>query len=183
MLVEVIRVETSLGKIVITYSVGREKISRRRSTVGRDVKKKLMKLREGDRKRDILYKVASIIEELARKNNAVVVIGDIGGDDKERMERNRDGRLRHRIHRWSVSKLIELLEDRPIHVVKVSEKGSSSVDPFSKRRIDGYSPLVIRTAVKRASSRYKAIKIVLRIAYVGGKVIERMSCWRYLYSD
>ncbi|MDT7889767.1 MAG: IS200/IS605 family accessory protein TnpB-related protein [Desulfurococcales archaeon] len=173
MLVEVIRVETSLGKIVITYSVGREKISRRRSTVGRDVKKKLMKLREGDRKRDILYKVASIIEELARENNAVVVIGDIDGDDKEKMSRNKGGRLRHRIHRWSVSKLIELLEDRPIHVVKVSEKGSSSVDPFSKRRIDGYSPLVIRSAVKRASGRYKAIKIVLRIAYVDGRVFER----------
>jgi IS605 OrfB family transposase len=56
-----------------------------------------MKLRGGDRKRDILYNVASIIEDLARENNAVVVIGDIGGDDKERMERNRGGRLRHRI--------------------------------------------------------------------------------------
>jgi IS605 OrfB family transposase len=96
MLVEVIRVETSLGKIVIAYSVRRERISRRRSTSERDVRRKLRKLREGDRKRDILYKVASLVEELARENNAVV-IGDIGGDDKERMERNRGGRLRHRI--------------------------------------------------------------------------------------
>jgi IS605 OrfB family transposase len=90
----------------------------------------------------ILYKVASIIEELARENNAVVVIGDIDGDDKERMERDRGRRLRHRIHQWSVARLIEPLEDRPIHVVRVSEKGSSSVDPFSRKRIDGYSPLV-----------------------------------------
>jgi putative transposase len=101
------------------------------------------------------------------------VIGDIGGDDKERMERNRGGRLMHRIHRWSVSKLIELLEDRSIHAVRVSEKGSSSVDPFSRKRIDGYSPLVIRTAVRRANGRYKVIKIVLRIAYVDGRVVER----------
>jgi IS605 OrfB family transposase len=97
MLVEVIRVETSLGRMVIAYSVRRERISRRRSTVERDVRRKLRKLREGDRKRDILYKVASIIEDLARENKAVVVIGDIGSDDKERMERNRGGRLMHRI--------------------------------------------------------------------------------------
>jgi transposase len=97
MLVEVIRVETSLGKIVIAYSVRRERISRRRSTVERGVKRKLMKLREGNRKQDILYKVASIIEDLARENNAVVVIGDIVEDDKERMKRDKDRRLRHRI--------------------------------------------------------------------------------------
>jgi IS605 OrfB family transposase len=91
--------------------------------VERDVRRKLRKLREGDRKQDILYKVASIIEDLARENNAVVVIGDIDGDDKERMERDRGRRLRHRIHQWSIARLIELLEDRPIHVVRVSEKG------------------------------------------------------------
>ncbi|MDT7889445.1 MAG: transposase, partial [Desulfurococcales archaeon] len=67
---------------VIAYSVRRERISRRRSTVERGVKKKLMRLREGDRKQGILYKVASLIEDLARENNAVVVIGDIDGDDK-----------------------------------------------------------------------------------------------------
>jgi putative transposase len=88
-----------------------------------DVRRKLRKLRERDRKRDILYKVASIIEDLARENKAVVVIGDIGGDDKERMERVKGGRLMHRIHQWSVAKLIELLEDRPIHVVRISENG------------------------------------------------------------
>ena len=89
----------------------------------RDVKRKLGKLRKGDRKQDILYNVASIIEDLARENNAVVVIGDIDGDDKERIERDRGGMLRHRIHQWSVSKPRKLLENRPIHVVRVSEGG------------------------------------------------------------
>ncbi len=46
--------------------------------------------------------------------------------------------------------MIKLLEDRPVHVVRVSERGSSSVDPFTGRKIDGYSPLVIRTAVRGA---------------------------------
>jgi hypothetical protein len=51
--------------------------------------------------------------------------------------------------------------------------GSSSVDPFSRKRIDGYSPLVIRTAVRGNNGRYNVMKIVLRIAYVDGRVIER----------
>jgi hypothetical protein len=47
------------------------------------------------------------------------------------------------------------------------------VDPFSRKRIDSYSPLVICTAVRRANRRYKVMKIVLRITYVDGRVIER----------
>jgi putative transposase len=97
-LVEVIRIETGLGKIVIAYAVRRKRISKGKSTKTREVKKKLRKLREGDRKRDILYKVARFIEELARENNAVVVIGDISGDDKRRMEEGKSRKLKHRIH-------------------------------------------------------------------------------------
>ena len=66
------------------------------------------------------------------------------------MEKNKGRKLRHRIHQWSIATLIKLLEDRPVHVVRVSERGSSSVDPFTGRRIDGYSPLVICTAVRGA---------------------------------
>jgi putative transposase len=172
-LVEVIRIETGLGRIVIAYAVRRKRISKGKSTKTREVKKKLRKLREGDRKKDILYKVANFIEELARENNAVVVIGDISGDDKERMEKNKSRKLRHRIHQWSVATLIKLLEDRPVHVVRVSERGSSSVDPFTGKRIDGYSPLVIRTAVRGANGRFKVVKVVLRVAYVDGRIVER----------
>ncbi|MFZ8793349.1 MAG: IS200/IS605 family accessory protein TnpB-related protein, partial [Acidilobaceae archaeon] len=188
-LVEVIRVETGLGRIVIAYAVRRKRISKGKSTKTREVRKKLRKLREGDRKKDILYKVARFIEELARENNAVVVVGDIDGDDKERMSEGKGRKLRHRIHQWSIATLIKLLEDRPVHVVRVSERGSSSVDPFTGKRIDGYSPLVIRTAVRGANGRFKVVKIALRAAYVDGKVVERDVVGainiglKYLYSD
>ncbi|MFZ8790506.1 MAG: IS200/IS605 family accessory protein TnpB-related protein [Acidilobaceae archaeon] len=188
-LVEVIRIETGLGRIVIAYAVRRKRISKGKSTKTREIKKKLRKLREGDRKKDILYKVAKFIEELARENNAVVVIGDISGDDKGRMEKNKGRKLKHRIHQWSIATLIKLLEDRPVHVVRVSERGSSSVDPFTGRRIDGYSPLVIRTAVRGANGKFKVVKIVLRVAYVDGRVVERDVVGainiglKYLYSD
>jgi IS605 OrfB family transposase len=188
-LVEVIRIETGLGRIVIAYAVRRKRISRGKSTKTREVKKKLKMLRKGDRKRDILYKVVNFIEELARENNAVVVIGDICGDDKGRMEKGKSRKLRHRIHQWSIATLIKLLEDRPIHVVRISERGSSSVDPFTRKRIDGYSPLVIRTAVRGANGRFKVVKIVLRVAYVDGRIVERDVVGainiglKYLYSD
>jgi IS605 OrfB family transposase len=188
-LVEVIRIETGLGRIVIAYAVRRKRISRGKSTKTREVKKKLKMLREGDRKKDILYKVVSFIEELARENNAVVVIGDIGEDDKERMSENKSRKLRHRIHQWSVATLIKLLEDRPVHVVRISERGSSSVDPFTRKRIEGYSPLVIRTAVRGAKGRFKVVKVVLRVAYVDGRIVERDVVGainiglKYLYSD
>jgi putative transposase len=188
-LVEVIRIETGFGRLVIAYAVRRKRISRGKSTKTREVKKKLRKLRERDRKKDILCKVARFIEELARENNAVVVIGDISGDDKERMEKNKSRKLRHRIHQWSIATLIKLLEDRPIHVVKISERGSSSVDPFTKKKINGYSPLVIRTAVRGAGGRFKVVKVVLRVAYVDGRIVERDVVGainiglKYLYSD
>ncbi len=188
-LVEVIRIETGLGKLVIAYAVRRKRISKGKSTKTREVKKKLKMLRERDRKKDLLYKLVNFIEELAKENNAVVVIGDISGDDKERMEKNKGRKLRHRIHQWSIATLIKLLEDRPIHVVRVSERGSSSVDPFTGRRIDGYSPLVIRTAVRGAKGMFKVVKVVLRVAYVDGRIVERDVVGainiglKYLYSD
>jgi len=172
-LAEVYRVKTGLGRIVIAYAERRKKIAEGSSTKIREVRKKLRKLRERGRKLDILMKTARFIERLALENKAVVVIGNIGGKAKEKMESGKNAKLRHRIHQWSVSTLIRLLEEKPVHVVRVSEKGSSSTDPFTNVRIEKYSPLVIRIAV-RGAGRVKVFKIVLRVANVNGRVLERM---------
>jgi hypothetical protein len=37
----------------------------------------------------------------------------------------------------------------------------------------GLSPPVIRTAVRGANGRFKVVKVILRIAYVDGKIVER----------
>ncbi len=47
------------------------------------------------------------------------------------MEEDKSNKLRHRFHQWSVSTLIKLLEEKPINVARVDERGSSSKDPFS----------------------------------------------------
>jgi IS605 OrfB family transposase len=168
----VYRVETSLGRIVIAYSERRRRITRGNSTKVREVRRKLKKFREKERKQDVLRKTAKLIGSLAIENRAVVVVGNINEKAKERMEEDASSRLRHRIHQWSVRKLVELLDEKPIHVVKVSERGTSSRDPFTGRRIRSFESLMIRTAVK-GLKRVKVVKVTLRVAWVNGGVLER----------
>jgi IS605 OrfB family transposase len=171
-LADVYRVETNLGRIVIAYSERRKRITRGSSTKVREVRRKLKKLHEKERKLDVLRKTAKFIETLAVENRAVVVIGNINEKTKEKMGRDASNKLRHRIHQWSVKKLIELLDEKPIHIAKVSERGTSSRDLFTGRRIKRFEPLVIRTAVK-GLKRAKVMKIVFRVAKVSGRILER----------
>jgi IS605 OrfB family transposase len=171
-LTDIYRVETGLGRIVVAYSERRKRITQGKSTKTREVKRKLRRLRERERKLDVLRKTAKLIESLAIENRAVIVVGNINEKTKERMEEDANSKLRHRIHQWSVKKLVELLDEKSVHVVKVSERGTSSRDPFTGRRVRSFEPLVIRTAVKGVK-RVKVLKMVLRIAKVSGRALER----------
>jgi len=87
-----VRIETGLGRIAIAYSERRKRITEGRSTrSNRAVKKALKKLREEERKEDIVYKTAKVIEDLAVKYNARVVIGDVykgqGQDPRQGLRR------------------------------------------------------------------------------------------------
>ncbi len=124
------------------------------------------------RKLDVLRKTAKLIERLAVENKAVVVIGNIDGRAKGEMEVRANNKLRHRIHQWSVATLTRLLDERPVHVVRVSERGSSSRSPFTGGRVKVYRPLVIRIAV-RGPRRVRVVKIALRVAEGEGRVLER----------
>jgi IS605 OrfB family transposase len=185
---DVYRVETGLGRVVIAYSGRRKRITQGKSTKTREVRRKLRRLRERERKQDVLRKTAKLIEKLAIENRAVIVVGNINEKAKERMEEDANSKLRHRIHQWSVRKLVELLDEKSVHVVKVSERGTSSKDPFTGRRIRRFKPLMIRTAVK-GLKRVKVMKIVLRVTKVSGRVLERDVVGavniglRYLYSN
>jgi len=65
-----------------------------------------------------------------------------------------------------------LLEERPVHVVRVSEKGSSSRSPFTGNKVKVYGPLVIRIAV-RGPRRVKVVKVTLRVVEENGRILER----------
>ena len=137
----------------------------------REVKSKLKKLREKRRKLDVVRNVAKFIERLAEEHNAVVVVGRIAQRAKEKMEENKDRKLRHRIHQWNVRTLARLLEEKPIQVVEVAESRTSSHTPSGARI--SFRPLVIRTAVRGASGRVRTVKIRLRVGRAGDETWER----------
>jgi IS605 OrfB family transposase len=160
---EIYRIETGIGRIVIAYSERRRKIAENRSTRDRVARKALRKFREGERKEDIIYKTARIIEEIARKYSATVVVGN-AHRGKSRMASNANKKsLRHRIHQWCASKLVETLNNKPLYVFEESEAYSSSRDPFSGKPIKRYTPSVIRIAL-RGGRRVRVIKIQMRLA-------------------
>ncbi|MDK6028679.1 IS200/IS605 family accessory protein TnpB-related protein [Ignisphaera sp. 4213-co] len=170
---EVYRVETKLGRVVIAYSERRKRITEGKSTKDRSVKKALRKLRERERKMDIIYKTARFIEKLAYINNAVVVVGNVHKSKGKFVSKSRNSKLRHRIHQWSVSKLVEILNNKPLYVVEESEAYSSSKDPFSGKPIKNYTPSVIRIAL-RGGKRVRVAKITLRLVRLGnGLILDR----------
>jgi IS605 OrfB family transposase len=156
---EIYRVETNIGMIVIAYSERRRRITEGRSTRDRDARKALRKLHERERK-DIIYKTAKIIEEIAKRYNAVLVVGNTHRG-KDRMASNARKRLRHRIHQWCASKLVETLNNKPLHVFEESEAYPPSRDPSSGKPIKRYTPSVTHIAL-RGGRRVKVIKIQMR---------------------
>jgi transposase len=71
--------------------------------------------------------------------------------------------LRHRIHQWCASKLVEILNNKPLHDFEGSEAYSSSRDPFGRKPIKRYAPSVIRIEL-RGGRRVRVIKIQIRLA-------------------
>jgi len=132
---ELRRYETGLGKLVINYSIRREEITKGHSTKDELIKKKLRKLREKERKIDVLRKTVKRVVELARDLKAKVVVGKFSSRSKEKMESNKNDKLRHRIHQWSVVKFVDMLKTQPIDVEEVSESYTSSINPFNGEKL------------------------------------------------
>jgi putative transposase len=166
---EIYRIETGIGRIVIAYSEKRRRITSDRSTRDRVARKALRRLRERERKEDIIYKTARIIEEIARKYSATVVVGNAHRGKSRMASKASKKNLRHRIHQWCASKLVETLNNKPLHVVEESEAYSSSRDPFSGKPIKRYTPSVIRIAL-RGGRRVRVIKIQMRLARLSNRL-------------
>ncbi len=109
------RVETGLGRIVIAYVEKRRRIMRGHHWGDRIVRKRLKRVarRERNRKLDILRKTAKRIVDLAQRYGAMIVVGDVSRHKQVIAERQRWSALCHRLHQWSVSTLVKLLQDPP----------------------------------------------------------------------
>jgi putative transposase len=173
--------------IVIAYSERRRRITEGRSTRDRVARKSLRRLRE--REGDVIYKTARIIEEIAKKHDTALVVGNTHRG-KDRMASNANKKsLRHRIHQWCASKLVEVLNNKPLYVFEESEAYPPSRDPFSGKPIKRYTPSVTHIAL-RGGRRAKVIKIQMRQERLSnGLTIDRNAIGainiglRYLKSD
>jgi IS605 OrfB family transposase len=182
---ELRRYETGLGRVVVNYSLRREEITKGHSTKDELVKKKLRKLREKERKLDILRKTVKRITELARSLSAKVVVGKFSSRSKEKMEGDKNDKLRHRIHQWSVIKFVEMLKAQPIDVDEVSESYTSSINPFNgeklkkrkqivERAIKVFNPYLM-TGSAHEGGGIKVFKVNARYLESGGVLLERDS--------
>jgi len=163
---EAYRIETDLGNLVESYLKRRQSITQGKSTKDREVKKALKKLREKERKEDRIYKTAGILEEIAVKNDATIVVGEVFKGKKKIEERTYSNELRHRIHQWSVNALYNILQNRPVNVASINEAYTSTTDPFTGERIKDFSPLMMRYAW-RGSKKVHSILFEIRMAENG----------------
>ncbi len=182
---ELRRYETGLGRVVVNYSLRREEITKGHSTKDELIKKKLGKLREKERKTDVLRKTVKRITELARSLSAKVVVGKFSSRSKEKMESNKNDKLRHRIHQWSVVKFVEMLKTQPIEVDEVSESYTSSINPFNGEKLKKRKQIVERvikvfnpylmTGSAHEGGGVKVLKVNARYLESGEVLLERDS--------
>jgi len=92
-------------------------------------------------------KTVKMVGEIARKYEATLVAGN-AHRGKDRMASNARKNLGHRTHQCYVGKLVEVLNNKPLYVVKISEAYSSSRDPFSWEPIKSHAPYLIRVALR-----------------------------------
>jgi len=182
---ELRRYETGLGRIVANYSLRREEITKGNSTKNELVKKKLRRLREKERKIDVLRKTVKRITDLARSLNAKVIVGKFSSRAKEKMEGDKNAKLRHRIHQWSVVKFVEMLKTQPIDVAEVSESYTSSINPFDGKRLRRGKQIVekvirvfnpyLMTGAAHEGGGIKVFKVYARYLESGEVLLERDS--------
>ncbi|WP_243671719.1 IS200/IS605 family accessory protein TnpB-related protein [Vulcanisaeta sp. JCM 16161] len=180
---ELRRYETGLGKIVINYSIRRKEITKGHSTKDELIKKKLRRLRERERKMDVLRKTVKRITELARDLKTKVIVGKFSSNAKEKMEKDKGSKLRHRIHQWSVVKFVEMLKAQPIEVVEVSESYTSSINPLNGKKLKKSKQVVERivkvfnpylmTGTAHEGRGIKVFKITARYLESGKVLLER----------
>jgi len=182
---ELRRYETGLRRVVVNYSIRREEITKGHSTKDELVKKKLRKLREKERKIDVLRKTVKRITELARSLSAKVVVGKFSSRSKDKMESNKNDKLRHRIHQWSVVKFVDMLKTQPIEVAEVSKSYTSSINPFNGKRLRKGKQVVekvirvfnpyLMTGTAHEGGGVKVLKVNARYLESGEVLLERDS--------
>jgi len=132
--------ETNTKKITLGYEYRREAIITGRSTKDREVKRKLRKLRERDKKVDIRRKLAKLIVIEAFESMSAIILEDLPRRTPEHMIKDvKDSQLRLRIYRSAFSSMksaiIEKAREFGVPVILVNPSYTSSTCPIHGAKI------------------------------------------------
>ncbi|MEJ2773014.1 IS200/IS605 family accessory protein TnpB-related protein, partial [Stygiolobus sp. CP859M] len=122
---------------------------------------------------------------LARDLRAKVIVGKFSSRSKEKMESNKNDKLRHRIHQWSVVKFVDMLKTQAIDVDEVSESYTSSINPFNGEKLRKGKQVVekvirvfnpyLMTGTAHEGGGIKVFKVNARYLESGEVLLERDS--------
>jgi len=132
--------ETNTKRITLGYEYRREAIITGRSTKDREVKRKLRKLRERDKKVDIRRKLAKLIVIEAFESMSAIILEDLPRRTPEHMIKDvKDSQLRLRIYRSAFSSMksaiIEKAREFGVPVILVNPSYTSSTCPIHGTKI------------------------------------------------
>jgi putative transposase len=133
--------ETDLTKTTLGYSYRKESIQRRNGSSGKEARKAMKKLREGEKKRDYRMKTANMIVRDALRMRGVIVIERITGEDiRVMIARYRDRQLRHRIYqsalKGELNAIIDKAREYGVPVLMVDPRNTSKICPIHKATIE-----------------------------------------------
>ncbi len=130
--------ETDLEKLVLGYYYRRRRIQKKYDTLygrkSRAKRKIVRKLKEGEKKLDIRWKVANIIVRVAYEKHYAIVLEKLGRKPADSMIRRiRDKQLRHRMFQASFKGIQRAIEEKAkeygVPVIYVNPKNTSKLCP------------------------------------------------------
>ncbi|WP_048087395.1 RNA-guided endonuclease InsQ/TnpB family protein [Metallosphaera yellowstonensis] len=132
--------ETNTKRITLGYEYRRKTIITGRSTKDREVRGKLKRLRERDKKVDVRRKLAKLIVKEAFESRSAIVLEDLPGRTPEHMVKDiKDKQLRLRIYRSAFSSMknaiIEKAREFGVPVLLVNPSHTSTVCPVHGAKI------------------------------------------------
>jgi IS605 OrfB family transposase len=133
--------ETDLAKTTLGYSHRKKSIQRRNGSSGKEARKAMKKLREGEKKRDYRMKTANLIVRDALRMRGVIVIERITGEDiRVMIARYRDRQLRHRIYqsalKGELNTIIDKAREYGVPVLMIDPRNTSKICPIHKATIE-----------------------------------------------
>ncbi|MUM64971.1 IS200/IS605 family element transposase accessory protein TnpB [Acidianus infernus] len=132
--------ETNTRMITLGYEYKRRSITNGRSTKDREVRRKLRKLRERDKKLDVRRKFAKLIVKEAFGSRSAIVLEDLPKRVPEHMVKGvKDKQLRLRIYRSAFSSMknaiVEKAREFGVPVILVNPTYTSSICPVHGSKI------------------------------------------------